>query len=77
MLKEPRVTSAAERSQARSNEFFAAPLSVGDSEIAEAIGKRLYRQRDEIELIALENIVSRAVLEAASRRCRTRVIAFS
>ena len=67
MLKEPPITSAAKRLQAQSNEFFAAPLSVGDPEIAEAIGKRLYRQREEIELIALENILSRAVLEAASR----------
>jgi glycine/serine hydroxymethyltransferase len=77
MLKEPRIMSVAERLQAQSNEFFAAPLSVGDPEIAEAIGKRLCRQHDEIELIALENIVSRAVLEAASRQCRARVIAFS
>ena len=35
-----------------------------DPEIADAIGKELGRQRDEIELIASENIVSRAVLEA-------------
>jgi len=33
-------------------------------EIADVIGKELGRQRDEIELIASENIVSRAVLEA-------------
>jgi glycine hydroxymethyltransferase len=33
-------------------------------EIARAIGLELGRQRDEIELIASENIVSRAVLEA-------------
>src|ERR687897_377356 len=35
-----------------------------DREIAEAIGLELGRQRDEVELIASENIVSRAVLEA-------------
>ena len=35
-----------------------------DPEIADAIGKELGRQRDEIELIASENIVSKAVLEA-------------
>ena len=35
-----------------------------DPEIAEAIGLELGRQRDEIELIASENYVSRAVLEA-------------
>ena len=44
--------------------FFSAPLAETDPEIADAIGKELGRQRDEIELIASENIVSRAVLEA-------------
>ncbi len=44
--------------------FFTAPLSETDPEIADVIGKELGRQRDEIELIASENIVSRAVLEA-------------
>ena len=47
-----------------SNSFFAASLADRDPEIADAIGKELGRQRDEIELIASENIVSRAVLEA-------------
>jgi glycine hydroxymethyltransferase len=40
------------------------PLAEADPEIAAAIGRELTRQRDEIELIASENIVSRAVLEA-------------
>ena len=44
--------------------LFSAPLRETDPEIAEAIGLELGRQRDEIELIASENIVSRAVLEA-------------
>ncbi len=44
--------------------FFSAALEATDAEIAGAIGKELGRQRDEIELIASENIVSRAVLEA-------------
>jgi glycine hydroxymethyltransferase len=44
--------------------FFSAALSDSDPEIAEAIRLELFRQRDEIELIASENIVSRAVLEA-------------
>ena len=44
--------------------LFSASLADADPEIAEAIGKELGRQRDEIELIASENIVSRAVLEA-------------
>jgi len=44
--------------------FFSAALADSDPEIADAIGRELGRQRDEIELIASENIVSRAVLEA-------------
>ena len=44
--------------------FFAASLAESDPEIADAIRRELRRQRDEIELIASENIVSRAVLEA-------------
>ncbi|MGO4524034.1 serine hydroxymethyltransferase [Microvirga sp. 2MCAF35] len=47
-----------------SNSFFSASLADSDPEIARAIGLELGRQRDEIELIASENIVSRAVLEA-------------
>ena len=45
-------------------DMFTAPLAATDPEIAEAIRLELGRQRDEIELIASENIVSRAVLEA-------------
>jgi glycine hydroxymethyltransferase len=45
--------------------MFTASLAESDPEVAEAIGLELGRQRDEIELIASENIVSRAVLEAA------------
>jgi glycine hydroxymethyltransferase len=44
--------------------LFAAPLRDVDPEIYDAISKELGRQRDEIELIASENIVSRAVLDA-------------
>jgi glycine hydroxymethyltransferase len=44
--------------------FFSAALGESDPEIAEAIRLELGRQRDDIELIASENIVSRAVLEA-------------
>jgi glycine hydroxymethyltransferase len=44
--------------------FFSALLSDSDPEIAKAIDGELNRQRHEIELIASENIVSRAVLEA-------------
>ena len=48
----------------RSNSFFSASLADSDPEIARAIELELGRQREEIELIASENIVSRAVLEA-------------
>lgn len=49
---------------ARADTFFTTPLEEADPEIFGAIRKELGRQRDEIELIASENIVSRAVLEA-------------
>src|SRR5262245_49147097 len=44
--------------------FFSASLAEADPEIAAAVGNELERQRHDIELIASENIVSRAVLEA-------------
>ncbi len=44
--------------------FFSLPLAERDPEIQAAIGKELARQQDQIELIASENIVSKAVLEA-------------
>src|SRR5213596_4134192 len=44
--------------------LFSVSLADRDPEIADVVGKELGRQRDEIELIASENIVSRAVLEA-------------
>jgi glycine hydroxymethyltransferase len=45
--------------------FFTASIADGDPEVADAINKELGRQQHEIELIASENIVSKAVLEAA------------
>jgi glycine hydroxymethyltransferase len=44
--------------------FFADDLAVADPELARAVAGELRRQRREIELIASENIVSRAVLQA-------------
>ncbi|AWV23091.1 Serine hydroxymethyltransferase [Roseomonas mucosa] len=44
--------------------FFSAPLSETDPEIAATLTGELARQQDGIELIASENIVSRAVMEA-------------
>lgn len=46
------------------NAFFTTPLSAADPELANAIAREIRRQKDQIELIASENIVSRAVLEA-------------
>ena len=42
--------------------LFSRSLVEADPELAAAVGQELTRQRDEIELIASENIVSRAVL---------------
>jgi glycine hydroxymethyltransferase len=44
--------------------FWHDDLATADPEIADAIGKELKRQQDKIELIASENIASKAVLEA-------------
>ena len=44
--------------------FFAAPLAETDPDVASAVAGELVRQQDGIELIASENIVSAAVLEA-------------
>jgi glycine hydroxymethyltransferase len=44
--------------------FFGASLAQADPDVARSIAKELERQQTQIELIASENIVSRAVLEA-------------
>ena len=46
------------------SQFFNADLADTDPTLAQAIDKELTRQRDEIELIASENIVSKAVMQA-------------
>lgn len=58
------MTHASTSTYSLSNSFFGASLAESDPEIARSIELELGRQRDEIELIASENIVSRAVLEA-------------
>ncbi|SFU21148.1 serine hydroxymethyltransferase [Sedimentitalea nanhaiensis] len=50
--------------QQKINTFFTEPLSSRDPEIFGSIRSELGRQRDEIELIASENIVSAAVMAA-------------
>jgi glycine hydroxymethyltransferase len=52
-------------SSAAARAFFTATLAEADPELAGTIDREMQRQRTEIELIASENIVSRAVLEAA------------
>jgi glycine hydroxymethyltransferase len=49
----------------RETVFFSQSLAESDPELYGAVAKELGRQQHEIELIASENIVSRAVLEAA------------
>ena len=56
--------SVTHQAKSADEDFFTATLAEADPEIAEAVALELGRQRDEIELIASENIVSRAVLEA-------------
>ncbi len=50
--------------RSNADRFFTASLAEVDPELTTAIDKELGRQRSQIELIASENIVSRAVLEA-------------
>src|SRR5579864_8289394 len=48
----------------KDSDFFTRSLAASDPDVARAISNELGRQREKIELIASENIVSRAVLEA-------------
>ena len=57
-------TAAAARAREAQSPFFAQSLADADPAIFGSIGRELHRQQTEIELIASENIVSRAVLEA-------------
>ncbi len=60
------MSNAAQRKEdiSMNNSFFTAPLSQVDPEVFSTIGKELERQQNQIELIASENIVSKAVLQA-------------
>src|SRR6476620_10373972 len=53
-----------QRPAANLERFFGAPLAETDPELAAVLGAELLRQQDGIELIASENAVSAAVLEA-------------
>ena len=52
------------RAEAREGEFFSKHLEDADPEVWAVIEDEHERQQNEIELIASENIVSRAVLDA-------------
>jgi glycine hydroxymethyltransferase len=58
------ISSAASPLAARATGFFSNDLATGDPEVAAAIDGERERQQSQIELIASENIVSPAVLEA-------------
>jgi len=58
------MTTLADSQNCVNNDFFSASLGAKDSALAAAIQEELHRQQTQIELIASENIVSRAVLEA-------------
>src|SRR6478672_10866052 len=53
-----------QRPAASLQRFFGAPLAETDPELAAVLSAELIRQQDGIELIASENAVSAAVLEA-------------
>src|SRR3954470_4520040 len=58
------LVNPAPSSAAAPSPFFDRALAAADPELAAALGRELERQQSQIELIASENIVSRAVLEA-------------
>jgi glycine hydroxymethyltransferase len=61
---QPEISMEQSYSSSAVHSFFNTSLAETDPDIADAINCEVGRQRDEIELIASENIVSRAVLEA-------------
>ncbi len=58
------MVAVADAAGAALTSFFSQNLAERDPEVARAVALELGRQREKIELIASENIVSRAVLEA-------------
>jgi glycine hydroxymethyltransferase len=58
------MSAAAQRDLGGAVTFFSSGLAAADPAVYAAVARETARQRSEIELIASENIVSRAVLEA-------------
>ncbi|MFC3070140.1 serine hydroxymethyltransferase [Phenylobacterium soli] len=52
------------QTDSQTDAFFAQGVDATDPDLAKVLGRELKRQQDQIELIASENIVSKAVLEA-------------
>jgi glycine hydroxymethyltransferase len=52
------------KAEAQTDHFFSHGVATADPDLAGILGRELKRQQDQIELIASENIVSKAVLEA-------------
>jgi glycine hydroxymethyltransferase len=61
---ETNMTTQVTASRPQNSTFFSADLASSDADIARSIKHEMERQQSQIELIASENIVSRAVLEA-------------
>ncbi|RAK55240.1 serine hydroxymethyltransferase [Phenylobacterium soli] len=68
LRRPPRLTRSALTAHAQTDSqtdaFFAQGVDATDPDLAKVLGRELKRQQDQIELIASENIVSKAVLEA-------------
>ncbi|MDE2352370.1 MAG: serine hydroxymethyltransferase, partial [Alphaproteobacteria bacterium] len=58
------MSAVSDAAKPQKSAFFTRNLAEADPDVARAIHNELARQQDKIELIASENIVSRAVLEA-------------
>ena len=58
------MATATDLTDVQPHGFFTQALASADPAVAEAIRSELHREQTQIELIASENIVSRAVLEA-------------
>src|SRR6266446_3380161 len=58
------MAALGEQARTRQSGFFSRDLKEADPDVAAAVASELKRQQEKIELIASENIVSRAVLDA-------------
>jgi glycine hydroxymethyltransferase len=59
------MTAVGNRAYAPNSSFFSGSLAETDPDLSAAVQDELKRQQEKIELIASENIVSRAVLDSS------------